>query len=169
MLKHNQEPVIPAYKWVILGLFGMILSGLLLFGLPPGGNSLRAQTISLDNPWENMGNDIRQVCAGGSAATDYEWGITYNNASPILRVTCNSWNSGQRVCTYPPYPTGDAEPFTWGGACWIWGTSSSWDDACSGSSGAYHAYYYEDAMGKFYMSPGGGCSASLPYVYRRKL
>ncbi|HLP52284.1 MAG TPA: hypothetical protein VK154_15450, partial [Chitinophagales bacterium] len=117
------------------------------------------------HPWENMGTNVQQVCAGGSAATDYEWGVTYNNSSPILRVTCNGWNSGQRVCTYPPYPTGDSEPFTWGGACWIWGTASTWDDACPIAA---HSYYGQDANGRYNMTGGNGCS-NLPTVYRRRL
>jgi hypothetical protein len=120
------------------------------------------------NPWENMGTNVHLICAGGAAATDYEWGVTYNNSSPILRVTCNSWNTGQRVCTYPPYPTGDTEPFTWGGACWIWGTASTWDDGCSGYGTAYHSYYQQDGNGRYNMVNGNGCG-SLPTVYRRRL
>lgn len=129
-------------------------------------------TANIDNyvhsPWEAMGSDVHQICAGGSAATDYEWGVTYNNSSPVLRVTCNRWNVGNRVCTYPPYPTGDSEPFTWGGACWIWGTYSSWDDACSGAGQAYHSYYQQDGNGRYNMVGGNGCG-SLPTVYRRRL
>ncbi|MES2139565.1 MAG: hypothetical protein V4511_07635 [Bacteroidota bacterium] len=119
---------------------------------------------TLNGPWENMGNDIRQVC-DATYRLEYEWGVTYNNASPIIRVTCNGWNGGFRVCTYPPYPTGDTEPFTWGGICWIWGTASTLDDACSI---AFHGYYYQDALGKYYMNSGNGCN-SLPTVWRRKL
>lgn len=126
----------------------------------------QAQTV-IGKPWVLVGStsaDVNAICAGGSAATDYEWGVQYNNSSPILRVTCNTWNGGQRVCTYPPYPTDDYEPFTWGGACWIWGTNSSWDDGCS----AYHSYYQEDAYGRYNMVGGNGCN-SLPNVYRRRL
>ncbi len=116
------------------------------------------------NPWEYVGNDVREVC-NTAYREEFEWGITYNNSAPILRVTCNGWNSGQRVCSYPPYPTGDVEPFTWGGVCWIWGTSSTLDDACSRYR---HMYYTQDANGKYGMASGNGCDAN-PGVYRRRL
>lgn len=119
----------------------------------------------INGPWQNMGTNVQQICVGGTAGTEYEWGVTYNNSSPIIRVTCTTWNGGYRVCTYPPYPTGDVEPFTWGGACWIYGTNSLLDDACTV---AYHGYYYQDALGKFYMTNGNGCN-SLPTVWRRNL
>lgn len=128
------------------------------------GSEYKPKGETLNGPWVNMGNDIRQV-SDVTYILEYEWGVTYNNPSPIIRVTCNRWNSGFRVCTYPPYPTGDSEPFTWGGICWIWGTASALDDACSI---AYHGYYYEDSTGKFYMTTGNGCN-SLPTVWRRKL
>ncbi|MES2139566.1 MAG: hypothetical protein V4511_07640 [Bacteroidota bacterium] len=143
-------------------------------GSPAAGKVLTSDGAGLatwaypTNPWENMGSNVQQICAGGTAATDYEWGVTYNNSSPIIRVTCTYWNSGSRVCTYPPYPTGDTEPFTWGGSCWIWGTNSTLDDACSGAGQAYQGYYFQDANGKYYMTAGNGCG-SLPTVYRRKL
>lgn len=117
------------------------------------------------HPWIYMGTDITQVCSASLEYKDYEWGVVYNNSGPILRVTCNTWNYGYRVCTDPSYPTGDVNPFTWGGACWIWGTSSSWDDI-SCSTG-YHSYYKQNANGAFQMVGGNGCSA--PDVYRRKL
>mgnify|MGYP007037401910 CR=1 FL=1 len=82
------------------------------------------------SPWESMGNDVRQICSA-VLPYRYEWGVQYNNSGPILRVTCNGWNNGYRVCSYPQYPTADAQPFDWGGVCWIWYTASSWDDACS--------------------------------------
>jgi hypothetical protein len=116
------------------------------------------------NPWVYVGNDVREVC-NTAYRDEFEWGVTYNNDAPILRVTCNRWNVGQRVCTYPPYPTGDAEPFVWGGACWIWNTSSTWDNTCSRY---YHSYYIQDANGKFGMTGGNGCDAN-PSVYRRRL
>jgi hypothetical protein len=117
----------------------------------------------MGGPWENMGTNIRQVC-DVAYLLEYEWGVTYNNSAPILRVTCNSWNSGQRVCTYPAYPTGDVEPFDWGGACWIWDTGSALDNPCSV---AYHGYYKE-LPGRIEFSAGNGCN-SLPTVWRRKL
>jgi hypothetical protein len=136
--------------------------GMVLTAIDANGNANWAYP---SNPWEYMGTDVRQICVGGTAATDFEWGVTYNNSSPILRVTCNRWNVGNRVCTYPLYPTGDTTPFTWGGACWIWDTSSTLDDGCGT---AYHAYYYQDANGKNFMTNGNGCG-SLPGVYRRRL
>jgi hypothetical protein len=142
-----------AFNTIIL-LGGMAVIGTVVFSKED--DNLR--------PWENMGNNVRQVC-DVAYRIEYEWGVTYNNDSPILRVTCNSWNVGQRVCTYPPYPTGDSQPFTWGGACWVWDSNSSLDDPCSV---AYHFYYYQDAAGKMYMNSGNGCNA-LPTVWRRKL
>lgn len=132
-----------------------------------GGNSpatANEENKDLGGPWVNMGNDIRQVCEP-AFRLEYEWGITYNNASPVIRVICTQWNTGSRITTYPPYPTGDVEPFTWGGIVWIYNTASSLDNACSI---AYHGYYYEDGMGRYYMTTGNGCDA-LPTVYRRKL
>jgi hypothetical protein len=117
------------------------------------------------NPWEYVGNDVRVVCNGGAADLIYEWGVTYNNQGTILRVTCNTWNVGYRVCSYPPYPTGDSEPFRWGGVCFIWNTTSTWDDACSRY---YHSYYYQNDEGKYEMLGGNGCDQN-PSVYRRKL
>src|ERR1017187_1928377 len=64
---------------------------------------LKAQTISIANPWVNMGNTsavLNYVCSGGSAATNSEWGVSYNNSSPVLRVTCTLWDYGYRLCTY---------------------------------------------------------------------
>ena len=113
------------------------------------------------SPWEYMGTDVNQICS--AILPYYEWGVRYNNDGPILRVTCNSWNSGYRVCTYPEYPTTDAEPFTWGGACWIWGTVSTLDDNCNSG---YHCYFTQDANGRLNMAAGNGCG-SLPGVYRR--
>ncbi|HLP52285.1 MAG TPA: hypothetical protein VK154_15455 [Chitinophagales bacterium] len=164
MLKENTKPSILQTRLIAWALIGVSVLIVFFFSLNPWQNTLQAQTVSLDNPWQNMGTDVTQICTGGSAATDYEWGVTYNNASPVLRVTCNTWNTGQRVCTYPPYPTGDSQPFTWGGSCWFWGTNSTWDDGCS----AYHSYYTEDATGRYNMSGGNGCN-SLPTVYRRRL
>lgn len=112
--------------------------------------------------WEYMGTDVTQICS--AILPYYEWGIRYNNDGPILRVTCNTWNSGYRVCTYPDYPTGDAEPFEWGGACWIWGTNSTWDDGCNSG---YHSYYRQDANGRLNMIGGNGCG-NPNGVYRRK-
>lgn len=140
-------------------------------GAPAAGKFLMSDANGLatweyaSNPWEYMGTNIRQTCNSGNADLNYEWGVTYNNAGNILRVTCNRWNVGFRVCSYPPYPTGDTEPFTWGGVCWIWDTSSSLDDACSI---ARHLYYFQDVYGKNYMNSGNGCDA-MPGVYRRKL
>jgi|GEM_PF-4468184 len=140
-------------------------------GSPGAGKYLKSDANGLatwdytTNPWEIMGTNVRQICESGSADLTYEWGVTYNNVGTILRVTCNTWNVGRRVCTYPPYPTGDTEPFTWGGACWFWDTHSSWDNSCST---AYHSYYYQDTYGKYYMPGGNGCD-QLPTVYRRKL
>lgn len=115
-------------------------------------------------PWESMGNDIREVCSA-VLPYRYEWGVQYNNRGPILRVTCNTWNTGWRVCSYPEYATGDSQPFDWGGVCWIWNTSSAWDNSCSV---AYHSYYYYNSSGKLYMAGGNGCD-QLPTVYRRLL
>ncbi|OJV26824.1 MAG: hypothetical protein BGO32_08210 [Bacteroidetes bacterium 37-13] len=142
-------------------------------GSPAAGYVLTASDVNGNatwkdpaNPWESMGSDIRQACNNGSADVNYEWGVTYNNTGTILRVTCNRWNVGFRVCSYPPYPTGDSQPFAWGGVCWIWGTSSSWDDACSI---AYHSYYIQNpSNGVYGMNTGNGCDA-MPTVFRRKL
>ncbi len=113
-------------------------------------------------PWEYMGTDVTQICS--AALEYYEWGVRYNNDGPILRVTCNTWNSGYRVCTNPEYPQDDTNPFTWGGACWIWGTHSLLDNGCPQG---YHMYYQQDANGKLNMIGGNGCG-SLPSVYRRR-
>ncbi len=140
-------------------------------GSPGEGKYLRSDANGLatwdyaTNPWESMGSNVRQVCNNNNADLNYEWGITYNNSGTILRVTCNRWNTGFRVCSYPPYPTGDVEPFVWGGVCWIWETTSTWDNSCSI---AYHSYYYQDTYGKYYMGAGNGCDM-MPGVYRRKL
>jgi hypothetical protein len=115
-------------------------------------------------PWESMGTDVREVCSA-VLPYRYEWGVQYNNRGPILRVTCNTWNTGWRVCSYPQYATGDAQPFDWGGVCWIWNTTSTWDNTCTV---AYHSYYYYNAAGKLYMAAGNGCD-QLPTVYRRLL
>jgi len=140
-------------------------------GAPAAGKFLMSDANGLgtweyaSNPWESMGSNIRQTCNSGNADLNYEWGVTYNNVGSIIRVTCNRWNVGFRVCSYPPYPTGDTEPFTWGGVCWIWDTNSAWDNSCSI---AYHSYYYQDTYGKNFMGTGNGCDA-MPTVYRRKL
>jgi hypothetical protein len=140
-------------------------------GSPAAGKFLMSDGAGLgtweyvSSPWESMGSDIRQACAGGGNDLVYEWGASYNNSGSVLRVTCNRWNTGFRVCTYPPYPTGDVEPFSWGGACWIWDTGSSWDDGCGS---AYHSYYMQDAAGRYNMTGGNGCG-SMPSVFRRKL
>jgi hypothetical protein len=118
----------------------------------------------INAPWEAMGTDVRQICSA-VLPYRYEWGVQYNNSGPILRVTCNTWNDGWRVCTYPEYPTGDAQPFDWGGACWIWYTDSPNDDFCSI---AYHHYFTQDAQGRLNMTGGNGCDY-MPNVFRRRL
>jgi hypothetical protein len=112
-------------------------------------------------PWEYMGNDVTQICS--AALEYYEWGVQYNTRGPIIRVTCNTWNYGYRVCTNPEYAQADVEPFVWGGECWIWGTSSTLDDLCPSG---YHLYYQQDANGRLNTVGGNGCG-SLPAVYRR--
>jgi hypothetical protein len=149
----------------LLSALAVVLVALLLAFA--GGNTpvtAREETKGMNGPWVNMGNDIRQVCEP-AFRLEYEWGITYNNASPVIRVICTQWNTGSRITTYPPYPTGDVQPFTWGGIVWIYNTASSLDNACSI---AYHGYYYEDGMGRYYMTTGNGCDA-LPTVWRRRL
>lgn len=153
---------------ILLLVFWSFFIGVAVLFFRSCGEELHAQT-TISKPWENMGNSVNAIlgiCAGGTAATDYEWGITYNNNSPIIRVTCTTWDAGARICTYPPYPTGDAEPFTWGGACWISNTNSTWDDACS----AYHCYYRQKSgnTGMLEMYQGNGCN-NIPTVWRRKL
>lgn len=148
-------------------LSGVVLLVLLVFAgvdRQVSATTGKAVSTSMGGPWVYMGTDVRMICEP-AYRLEYEWGVTYNNDSPIIRVVCNQWNYGSRITTYPPYPTGDAQPFTWGGVCWIYNTASSLDDACSI---AYHGYYYEDAMGKLYMAAGNGCDA-LPSVYRRRL
>lgn len=164
-MRHLFEHLVSKYLLtVVVGTCILIAAG--LASLRDSGTvaSNAPEVSSMGGPWVNMGNDIRIVCDAASRF-EYEWGITYNNNSPVIRVLCTYWNVGSRITTYPPYPTGDSEPFTWGGVCWIYGTSSSLDDACSV---AYHGYYYQDNNGRFYMTSGNGCDA-LPTVWRRKL
>ena len=132
---------------------------------------IRAQTISsANNPWVNMGATsavLNGICTGGTAATNYEWGVSYNNSSPVLRVTCTLWDYGYRLCTYPPYPTGDAPPFTWGGSCWFWNFTNGAVTGCP-QGDAYQMYYYQNASGVFYSNSGNGCGND-PTVWRRSL
>ncbi|MBP9152056.1 MAG: hypothetical protein KBF73_07205 [Flavobacteriales bacterium] len=150
------------FDYTAICVWAITLTALtMLFGFSTSKDKI---DTNAGGPWENMGTNVQQIC-DATYLLQYEWGVTFNNASPVLRVTCNSWNSGQRVCTYPPYATGDAEPFNFGGACWVWGTSSTLDNPCSV---AYQFYYYQDTAGKMYMNSGNGCDV-LPTVWRRKL
>lgn len=158
------------------GLFKIIILAIVFYILAAPKSEVSAEnpskmaSLSVNesryaHPWIYMGTDITQVCSASLEYKDYEWGVVFNNSGPILRVTCNTWNVGYRVCTDPGYPTGDVNPFTWGGTCWIWGTNSTWDD--NSCPTGYQSYYMQNGTGAFQMVGGNGCSA--PDVYRRKL